>query len=93
MIKAKSVLKNKFWIIEDNGVKIGTLNRNDEDKKYYNEFILSDGKSKFYHGISNAVDTVTNVYNNEQEVDFLFIDGNHTYEQVLADFLMYSPAL
>ena len=34
MIKAKSVLKNKFWIIEDDGVKIGTLNRNDEDKKY-----------------------------------------------------------
>lgn len=34
MIKAKSVLKNKFWIMEDDGVKIGTLHRNDEDKKY-----------------------------------------------------------
>ena len=34
MIKAKSVLKNKFWIMEDNGVKIGTLHKNDDDQKY-----------------------------------------------------------
>jgi hypothetical protein len=34
MIKAKSVLKNKFWIMEDDGVKIGTLHKNDDDQKY-----------------------------------------------------------
>ena len=75
--------------IESNFERVRLFGRN--AKKYYNEFVLSDGKSKFYHGISNSVDTVTNIYNNETEVDFLFIDGNHSYEQVLADFLMYSP--
>src|SRR6056300_41967 len=34
MIKAKSVLKNKFWIMEDDGVKIDTLHKNDDDQKY-----------------------------------------------------------
>ena len=34
MIKAKSVRKNKFWIMEDDGVKIGTLHKNDDDQKY-----------------------------------------------------------
>lgn len=29
-IKAKPVLDNKFWIVEDGGVRIGTLSRNDD---------------------------------------------------------------
>ncbi len=32
-IKAKPILKNKFWIVEDNGERIGTLSKQ-EDKKY-----------------------------------------------------------
>jgi hypothetical protein len=30
MIKAKPVLKDKFWIVEDEGVRIGTLTATDE---------------------------------------------------------------
>ena len=33
MIKAKPILKNKFWIIENNGQRIGTLSKQ-EDKRY-----------------------------------------------------------
>ena len=33
MIKAKPILKNKFWIIEANGERIGTLSK-EEDKRY-----------------------------------------------------------
>jgi|TARA_A100000164_G_scaffold3389_1_gene2957 hypothetical protein len=33
-IKANTVLKNKFWIVEDNGQKIGTLSYNDERYLY-----------------------------------------------------------
>ncbi len=29
-VKAKTILENKFWIVEDEGVKIGTLSKNDE---------------------------------------------------------------
>lgn len=32
-IKAKPILKNKFWIIESNGQRIGTLSK-EEDKRY-----------------------------------------------------------
>ena len=32
-IKAKPILKNKFWIIESDGQRIGTLSKQ-EDKRY-----------------------------------------------------------
>jgi len=33
-IKAKSILEDKFWIIEDNNKRVGTLSRN-EDRYFY----------------------------------------------------------
>ena len=33
MLKAKPILKNKFWIIENDGERIGTLSKQ-EDKRY-----------------------------------------------------------
>jgi len=43
-MKAKEILKDKFWILEDSGVRVGTLSK-DEDK-----FIVSNkgGGVKFY---------------------------------------------
>jgi hypothetical protein len=42
-MKAKEILKDKFWILEDSGVRVGTLSK-DEDK-----FIVSEsGKVKIY---------------------------------------------
>ena len=34
MIKAKEVLKNKFWIVEENGSKVGTLSAAEECYTY-----------------------------------------------------------
>ena len=34
-VKAKEILKDKFWIVEDNGEKIGTLSKEDD------QFLLS----------------------------------------------------
>lgn len=42
-IKAKEVLKNKFWIVESQGEKVGTISYNDE------KFILSTGQSNTFH--------------------------------------------
>ena len=36
MIKAKAILDDKFWIVENDGEKVGTLSWNDE------KFVLSD---------------------------------------------------
>ena len=41
-VKAKEILKNKFWIVEDSGNKIGTITY-DEDK-----YILSDGATSTF---------------------------------------------
>lgn len=42
-VKAKPVLDNKFWIVEEEGVRIGTLSKSDEG------FVVSQkGKIEFY---------------------------------------------
>lgn len=42
-ITAKPILNNKFWIVEDNGVRIGTLTK-DEDKYIFSK----KGEVSFY---------------------------------------------
>src|SRR6056300_394290 len=42
-IKAKPILENKFWIVEDEGVRVGTLTKEDEG------FVVTQkGKIDFY---------------------------------------------
>lgn len=36
-LQAKPVINDKFWVVENNGEKLGTLRKNDDDR-----FILSD---------------------------------------------------
>ena len=33
-LKAKPVLKDKFWIVEHDGEKVGTMSYNDEQQLY-----------------------------------------------------------
>jgi hypothetical protein len=43
-MNAKEILKNKFWIVEDKGVKFGTISLNED------QYILSTPTgTKFYH--------------------------------------------
>jgi hypothetical protein len=43
-IKAKTMLENKFWILEDEGVRVGTLTKDGEG------FVFSKkGEIKFFH--------------------------------------------
>lgn len=42
-MNAKEIIKNKFWIVQDNGENIGTISFNDE------QYMLSDAKgSRFF---------------------------------------------
>jgi len=75
--------------IEKNFERIREFGRN--MKKFYGEWCLSDGRSQFFNGFSNDEKIIADVYNKLSEVDFLFIDGNHSYESVLCDFLLYYP--
>ena len=75
--------------VEKNFERIREFGRN--TKKFYNKFILDDERSVFYNGLSNDETIVEEVYKKHKNINFLFIDGNHTYASALADFLLYHP--
>jgi len=75
--------------IEKNFERIREFGRN--MKYFYGDWVLDDGHSEFFVGYSNDEKLISNVYKNVSEIDFLFIDGNHSYESVLCDFLLYYP--
>lgn len=79
----------KVITIEKNFERIREFGRN--MKKFYGSWVLSDGHSQFFNGFSNDEKIISDVYNKVSDVDFLFIDGNHSYESVLCDFLLYYP--
>lgn len=59
-------------------------------RKFYGRWMLDDGKSVFFFGKSNEAETLKKVYDFfEGGIDLLFIDGDHRYEGVMADWLLY----
>ena len=50
-IKAKTILKDKFWIVEDAGEKLGTLSFNDE------KFMLSSEAGVSFYDSKKQVET------------------------------------
>jgi cephalosporin hydroxylase len=80
---------DKVVTIEKNFERIREFGRN--TKKFYDKWVLDDGHSQFFNGYSNDEKVISEVYAKVPNVDFLFIDGNHSYDSVLCDFLLYYP--
>lgn len=63
----------------------------ENSKKVGGKWVLNDGKSQFVIGFSHEPQTIKKTFEATQgEVDLLFIDGDHKYESVLADWLVYN---
>lgn len=60
---------------------------------FYRSFGKSNQKIYLIRSNSHKFETLTKVKNilGKDKIDFLFIDGDHTYNGVKMDFLMYSP--
>lgn len=80
---------NKVITIEKNFERVREFGRN--MKNFYGSWVLTDGRSEFFNGLSNDVTIVSDIYKKTEKVDVLFIDGDHSYESVLCDFLLYYP--
>ena len=82
-------LFGKTTTIEKNHDRVNTFSHN--TGKFYKKWVLGDGRSSFVIGPSSDPVSVEKVYETCDKVDFLFIDGDHSYKSVLADWLIYSP--
>lgn len=71
-IKAKAILENKFWIVEDEGVRIGTLAKSDEGfvvtAKGQIEFYKSESQLKKKFGKNFLIANISNKKNNLKDV-------------------------
>jgi len=81
---------NHVITIEKSHERIRTFGEN--SRKFYREWVLDDVKSSFLIGMSNDITTVRKAYDHLQDgINLLFLDGDHRYESVLTDWLLYSP--
>lgn len=61
-------------------------------RQHAKRWVLDDGRSAFLIGMSHDVKTVAKAYQAAPGgLDLLFIDGDHNYDAVLSDWLLYSP--
>ncbi len=59
------------------------------------EFILEQAQADFIWADSNSIETVKLVEEklHGHKIDFLFIDGDHSYDAVKRDFELYTPLM
>ncbi len=82
-------LFNKVVTIENQKDRVFAFREN--TNRFYGRFILDDSKSKFIFGKSHDPSSLEklDIILNNKKLDLLFIDGDHSYKSVLADYLLY----
>jgi predicted O-methyltransferase YrrM len=73
--------------IEKQTHRVNQFSENTE--RYHKKFVLDDGQSRFVLGESQDPRVVKKVYDTGSRFNMLFIDGDHKYDRVMADWLLY----
>lgn len=82
------LLFDRVITIENNHDRVRTFGRN--MREYHKKWVLDDGRSSFLIGLSYQPATIAKAFELRNEpFDLLFIDGDHSYSSVLADWLLY----
>lgn len=82
------LLFDRVITIESNHDRVRTFGRN--MREHYNKWMLDDGHSSFLIGMSYQPATIAKAYKlRDEPFDLLFIDGDHSYNSVLTDWLIY----
>lgn len=72
-LKAKPILENKFWIVEEEGVKVGTLSKNDEGfvvtKSGKIDFYKSENQLKKTFGKNFLIANIKETENSNEKLD------------------------
>jgi hypothetical protein len=68
-IKAKPILKNRFWLIENEGIRIGTLSWNEEKYMFSNprETVFFDTKKQINKKFGSDIEWTKLLNNTKQE--------------------------
>lgn len=84
------LLFDQVITVEKSHDRIREFGRN--TRRFHGQWVLDAPKSSFLIGMSNDPATVGKAYGAAAGgVDFLFIDGDHSYDSVLTDWLLYAP--
>ena len=80
-------LFNTVMTIEKETERVNRFSLNTE--KYYGNEVLNNGQSLFVLGESQSPRSVGKVHGSQHKFNMLFIDGDHSYDNALADWLLY----
>jgi predicted O-methyltransferase YrrM len=85
--------KNLITIDQPETARFDTFKYNIGTDKYGTDLLNEKTNFTYVPGNSHSQNTLNNIKSllNENKLDLLFIDGDHSYNGVKEDFIMYSP--
>lgn len=73
--------------------RVASIDNQRINSEYYAEWCNEDVECIYYTGLSQSDEAIKWAAENIAPIDWLFIDGGHSYEEVSEDYIAYSPMM